>query len=172
MVVDGRSDADAKRATDGARRRPTAATIAVVGGVALVYTDARLGSGPGRIMACGEDQRMEVGLVAWRAPPHLPVSPAFAFQRRSRCPTAEEGGGDAHRVLDVVVEIGREALGTEAVVNLVARRVGAWPRRYGRWRTRRFVYLFQLMLRFPPWGEEADYHSEYAVHTTSDCESN
>ena len=56
-----------------------------------------------------------------------------------------------HHVLDVVVEIGREALGTEAVVNLVARRVGAWPRRYGRWHTRRFVYLFQLMLRFP-WG--------------------
>ena len=43
--------------------------IAVVGGVALVYTDARLGSGPGRITACGEDQRMEVGPLA-----------AFAFQ--------------------------------------------------------------------------------------------
>ena len=114
--------------------------------------------------------------VRWRgarhhtfpSPPRLHSSDGAVVRQVS-----EEGGGDAHRVLDVVVEIGRVALGMEAVVNLVARRVGAWPRRYGRWRTRRFVYLFQLMLRFPPWGEEADYHLENAVlHTTSACESN
>ena len=46
-----------------------------------------------------------------------------------------------HHVLDIFVEIGRLVLGTEAVVNLGARRVEAWSRQYGQWRAWRFVFL-------------------------------